>query len=242
MRQANPSRFVIISMSRSGTSLLSESLNSHPQIVCHGEVFHPNPVGHLKDNFIEQSFDQVVQLRAENPSAFLDWVFDRPGVTAAGFKMWQSQNPDGCDSLLADHSVAKIIYERPNVLARFSSSLLVRTTGVYNLGADKKRSTGLDQRVAFDLRQFRAYLAKHRETFLDLRQRARGRVLDLTYTDLLSSGFADVQAFLGVSRQDLALQKQKLHGSDILRRFDDSHHDAIRAELGRIGHEDWWLE
>jgi hypothetical protein len=242
MKYLHPSRFVIVTMSRSGTSLLSETLNSHSQIVCHGEVYHPNPVWHIKDKFVERSFEEVLKFRAADPVAYLEWVYQRPDVAAVGFKMWRSQNPEVCDALLADESVSKIIYERTNVLARYSSSNLVHASGVYNMGKDQKRSKSLDQKVAFDLHKFRATLAKHRDGYTNIRQRAKGHVLDLTYDGLVSGGFADILAFLGVGQTDLTPQKQKLHGSDILNRFEDTHHAEIRAELVRIGHEEWCRE
>ena len=42
---ASTTRFVILAAPRSGSNLLCTLLNSHPEILCHHEVF--NPVGHL---------------------------------------------------------------------------------------------------------------------------------------------------------------------------------------------------
>jgi hypothetical protein len=34
-------------------------------------------------------------------------------------------------------------------------------------------------------------------------------------------------------------QMQRLHPSNILLRFEPAQHEAIRAELNRIGHDEW---
>jgi LPS sulfotransferase NodH len=49
--------FVIVAMQRSGTLLLTKTINSHPNVVCMEEVFHPQ----APDN---ESFAQFCQLRA----------------------------------------------------------------------------------------------------------------------------------------------------------------------------------
>ena len=37
--------FVIVAMPRSGTTVLSKMLDSHPDVVCLSEVFHPEATG-----------------------------------------------------------------------------------------------------------------------------------------------------------------------------------------------------
>lgn len=158
-------KFVILSDSRSGTSLLSETLNSHPDIVCHGEVFHPTPASHIKIHEDEITIDDLVSLREQDPAKFMDVIYNRPNVQAVGFKMWRSQNPEMCDSLMEDESVAKIIYERTNVLARYASSRLVKATGIYNLKAGAGRPEKLNTKIRFDEGEFEKYARRHRNIF-----------------------------------------------------------------------------
>lgn len=235
-------KFVIMSDSRSGTSLLSETLYSHPEILCHGEVFHPNPVHHLRGTLKPLSVEEIKRRREEDPARFIDEVFDQPNYGAVGFKMWRAQNPEYCDRLLADPSVLKIIYERENVLARYSSSRLVKATGVYNMTPSGKRSQALEKLVSFDAGSFRSYLERHRELFEHYRAKARGRVLDLTYSDLVRNGFSEVLTFLGVEDIPLSPQKARLHSSDILSRFEPDAQDTIFRTLNEIGRPEWRTE
>ncbi|PLL11133.1 hypothetical protein C0V75_17770 [Tabrizicola sp. TH137] len=237
-----PRRFVILSGSRSGTSLLSETLNVHPEILCHGELFHPTPASHIKRQEGDLSVEEAVALRDRDPIGYLDWALTRPGVAAAGFKMWRSQQDAVCDRLLADEATLKIIYERENVLARFSSSRLVKATGIYNINSERARPGKLNTLVDFNRKAFLGYFDAHRALFAGYRARARGPVLDLTYRDVIETGFSRVLAFLGVAEQALPPQKQRLHSNEILSRFAEADRDAIRKTLAEIGHPEWVSE
>ncbi|MDS9468647.1 sulfotransferase [Paracoccus sp. MBLB3053] len=232
-------KFVILSDSRSGTSLLSETLNSHPQIVCHGEVFHPTPRGHIKIREEERTLDQLVALREQDPVSFMRLVYDRPGAQAVGFKMWRNQNSEECDRLMADDSVAKIIYERTNILARFASSRLVKATGIYNLAPGAARPARLESKITFDRAEFDKYRARHERIFSTYRQNSRGPVLELTYKSLVEKGFDEVLSFLGAPLQPLAPQKEKLHDSRIIERFESAHHPLIVSTVTEMGCAEW---
>lgn len=238
----SPRRFVILSGSRSGTSLLSETLNVHPEILCHGELFHPTPASHIKRQEGDLSLEEAVALRDSDPSGFLDWALNRPRVAVAGFKMWRSQHEAICDRLLADEETLKIIYERENVLARFSSSRLVKATGIYNLKSEKARPEKLDTLVDFNRKAFFDYLDAHRALFSAYREKARGRVLYLTYHDIVENGFSRVLQFLGVSEVALLPQKQRLHSNEILLRFAEKDRETIRKILDEVGHPEWISE
>lgn len=237
-----PLQFVILSDSRSGTSLLSETLNSHPEILCHGEVFHPSPAHHIKGDRKGLTLEDAVALRDHDIDAYMAWVYDHPEARAVGFKMWRSHNQSACDDLIADRTVHKIIYERTNVLARFSSSRLVQATGIYNLPPGKARPGKLDTRITFDRKAFAAYLNKHQSLFSHYRNAAKGPVLDIAYEAIRDGDFSTVLNFLGVSQQDLTPQKAKLHGSAIIDRFEPQFHDTIRAVLDAAGHPEWAAE
>lgn len=66
-----PRRFIVLGHGRSGSSLLVESLNRHPAIHCHGEIFH-NDLPHR-----EAAFGAVYQ----------------PGASAAGFCREHAHHP-----------------------------------------------------------------------------------------------------------------------------------------------------
>lgn len=234
-------RFVILSEARSGTSLLTETLDSHPEITCHGEVFHPDPAWHFRGSMAEWSTDALLKLRAEK-AAFLDRVFDQPDVKAVGFKMWRIQAPDECERLLADGLVSKIILERRNKLSQFSSTLLAHQTGVWNLGADAGDRHLRPAPLVFNAGAFRNFVAFQEDTFAYYRSEAVGPVLNISFSSLVQDGFDRVQDFLGVQGRPLDPQKRRLHGTDILARFQQADHAAIRAELESLGQPGWATE
>lgn len=240
-RSTDCTRFVILSEARSGTSLLTETLNSHPEITCHGEVFHPDPAWHFRGTMAEWSNDSLLKLRAEK-ATFLDRVFDQPGATAVGFKMWRVQEPDECARLLADGSVSKIILERRNKLSQYSSMLLAHQTGIWNLSANSGGKKLESAPLVFNARAFRKFIAYQTETFDYYRSQATGPTLNISFSSLVQDGFDGVQDFLGVQRQPLDPQKRRLHGTDILARFQQSDHAAIRAELNSLGQPGWVTE
>jgi hypothetical protein len=235
-------RFVILSGSRSGTTLLCDTLNSHPDILCHGEPFHPAPYDHLRGDMGGLDVEGAVALRERDPQAFLTWVYNHPEVKTVGFKMWQSHAPDICEQLMADPSMPKIIYERPNVLARFSSSRLVWKTGVHNIKLGNARSDTLDHLLDFHTKTFVEYLRQHTEMFAHYRAASVGPVLDITFDSIKGGDYAQVLGYLGMENMALVPQNIKLHTSSIIDRYNPAHHNAIRVVLNDLGHPEWVSE
>ncbi|SIQ90831.1 hypothetical protein SAMN05421641_11741 [Paracoccus thiocyanatus] len=238
-----PTRFAILSDARSGTSLLTATLNSHPDVICHGEIFHQAPKDyHIKVPREEVDPEEVLSLRENDTQRFVELVYNRPSTKAVGFKMWRSQNPRYCDELLEDESVAKIIYERSNVLAKYSSSQLAKQTGIWNLNSGAERPDMLDKKLTFNPEQFQNYVKRHKGMFNFYRANSKGRTLDISYLDVVNRGFSEVLDFIGVSPVALKPKKEKLHTSTILDRFEESEHDIIIKSLDEIGHSEWLHE
>ncbi|WP_148044829.1 hypothetical protein [Paracoccus pantotrophus] len=236
-------KFVILSDAHSGTSLLTATLNSHPEIICHGEIFHPDPKDyHIKVPKEEIDPQRLLALREQDAQKFVELVYDRQGVNAVGFKMWRSQNARCCDELLEDQGISKIIYERKNVLAKFSSMLLAKETGVWNINPGAARPKSLDKRLVFNASQFINYFKKHEDLFQLYRNSSKGRTLEISYLDIVDSGFSSVLEFIDVSNMNLAPKKEKLHGSSIMDRFREDDHDAIVETLNKLNRPEWVLE
>jgi len=234
-----PRRFVIFSAARSGTSLLSSTLNTHPNIFTHGEIYHPRPKWHLRGTFADWSDEQTIAARADK-IGYLKMVFDQAGADVVGFKMWHSQEPQICDSLLAIPAVSNIIYERENRLAQYASGALAKQSGIWNRSAQNAPYKGRDSEpVEFNARRFLSYVRRQEKTFAHYRKYAKGPVLDMTYADLTTRGFHPVLRFLGVPEVNLEPQKQKLHSSNIIARFQPSAHKEVHAVLKDLGHPEW---
>lgn len=232
-------RFVIFSSARSGTSLVTATLEKHPEIFMHAEIFQKKRENHILKAF-RDSHD--VEALAAQPRrlarAVLDWT---PGPPVVGFKMWTWQAPAVARELLADAEVHKIVIERRNRLAAFSSVRLAFTTGTWNRwpGDGPAPPPPL---LPFDAAEFAEFCNRQKGLFADYRARARGPVLELAYVELPDPGIAAIQDFLGVERRDLAPRRVKLYSDDIMARFEPAAHAAIREALERAGHPEWATE
>lgn len=234
-------KFLVLSNARSGTSLLTETLNSHPDIVCHGEIFHPDPTWHLKGTFANLSVEEKLEKRS-NIEDFVDSVFDQPGAVAVGAKMWLDQNPEWCANFLADESIYKIIYERGNKLAQFSSGELAKRTQIWNLNPGQKLAAGSDIKLSFDEKAFSRFIEHQSKSFDYYRSNAKGPVLEVKFDTIASGDFEGVLKFLQVKKVPLQPQKSKIYSSDILDRYKEDDHELILKMLHDLKHEEWAFE
>lgn len=115
-------RFVIFATPRSGSNMLCSLLNSHPQCVCHHELFNPRGIRlalHLRE--APPAMPDLVQ-RDARPLEFLAQVMDDWGGSGAtGFKMTGTQNETVFEHLLDDTGVRKILLQRSNTLRELVS-------------------------------------------------------------------------------------------------------------------------
>jgi hypothetical protein len=111
-------------------------LNEHPEIACHGEVFHGRNVVHVRITHIPEGPErealklELCALRGRDPFAYLERVYalgaERPIV---GFKIFERHNPNILEYLLGEASIRKVVLFRANGLARYASLRLAHETG-----------------------------------------------------------------------------------------------------------------
>lgn len=108
-------RFVILAAPRSGSNMLCAMLGSHPQILCHHEIFNPQGI-RLALQLRETGFVLgTVAEREQNPAAFLARIWaNAHNFSCVGFKLTHRQNELVYRRLLADATVAKVILRRQN--------------------------------------------------------------------------------------------------------------------------------
>lgn len=237
MAEAVPKvRFVLFSSPRSGTTLVTDTLKTHPGAYVHAEIYQPKHENHIRPEF-RQKFD--VEALARRPRKLARAILDvTPGPPVVGFKMWTWQAPRAANALLRDPGVHKIVLERENKLAGFSSAQLAWKTGRWNRwpnDAEAPPAPLLD----FDEAEFDAFLERHRKLFGNYRGAAEGPSLWLEYLDLPEPGLDRIQRFLGLEPLPLPPRRLKMHAEDILARFAPAGHDRIRRKLERLGREDW---
>ena len=123
-------RFVILNATRTGSNFLCTVLNSHPDILCHHEIFNPHVIGvarHLQGSDFRLG---TMEERESDPVDFLDRVWRTDlGRSAVGFKMCLWQHEPAYRAVLPDTSVRKILLKRRNRVKSFVSLLLARQTG-----------------------------------------------------------------------------------------------------------------
>jgi len=123
-------RFVVVAAPRTGSNWLCTLLDSHPEILCHHELF--NPVGihvAVSQHGRDLGFGSVVE-REREPFRLLEraWRLDL-GHRAVGFKMNRDQNPSVLRQVLEDRSIRKIVMHRSNRVRTYVSERIAETNG-----------------------------------------------------------------------------------------------------------------
>jgi LPS sulfotransferase NodH len=238
-----PTKFVVFSQARSGSSLLVETLNNHYDIYCHGEIFHEITEWHIRKEYVAAFGLPDCQ------SSQVDFCYSvlsfANGRQAVGFKMWLDQAPDPGLVLLKDENIKKIILIRENRLAQFSSAVLARETGVWNLTIHKDcklQTVDNPPRIGFSATAFKKFVEFQDNIFKTYESAGRGEILRLKYVDVARLEFDKIYDFLGVELVAPEPAKQKLYSSDILSRFHPSHKNEILDVLATLGAPEWISE
>ena len=236
-------RFVILGNHRSGSTLLASWLHGHPQIICHGEIFHRR-IQVKTDKGISLDRDELERFSADW-RALLNAIFaQQPRVAAVGFKMWQSQKPEACRYLLADEDVFKIILVRRNVLARYSSHLLATRDRIWiqHRGQDLPSRFSEAPLDDFDRQGFLKFVKLHFDMYGFYKVFSRGRTLSLDYEQLVQQGATTVVRFLGLDPHGQKAPIDKVRSSNILSRFETRLHPEILATLEALKRPEWVAE
>ena len=181
-------RFVILNAPRTGSNFLCTVLNSHPDILCHHEIFNPHVIGvarHLQGADFRLG---TTEEREGDPIDFMRRIWLRnEGHLAVGFKLCLRQHEAAYHAVVADRSVRKIILKRRNRIKTFASLLLARQTGEWVV-YDDCRQPGPRPAIHIDIAALRDNIALHehyyRETEEALRQSNQAYLI-LWYEDLI---------------------------------------------------------
>jgi len=199
---------VILSRPRSGSTMLVDLLDQHPDMRCFGELFHPHMIllgidperGEIRDT------DPVaLRERTARPVAFLRAMAAQGAAARVGFKHIIEHDETLLARLAADPKLKIVLLTRRDALAEFRSRVRALRTGEwYSIPA--AQGGGAAAPLPLRGREFM--------TFFELRRQqlgrteaalapaeAAGRVLRVCYEDLERGGAArgEVWAFLGLS-------------------------------------------
>jgi hypothetical protein len=114
--------------------MLCTLLGSHPEILCHHEVFNPDGAFYALE-LRDGSFDLGgIEQRNRDPLAFLERVWSADlGHSHVGFKMTHRQNETVLDTVLRDADVRKIVLRRQNRVRTFVSQRISEETGQWEV-------------------------------------------------------------------------------------------------------------
>lgn len=126
-------RFLIACQPRTGSNWLCAMLQSHPQILCHHEVFHADEiyyaVGHRDGRLAHLGSARERDL---DPAGFLERLWREDfGRQAVGLKLLGDQAPELRLQLFADTGVKKVVLRRQSRLRAYVSLLRARASGFW---------------------------------------------------------------------------------------------------------------
>jgi LPS sulfotransferase NodH len=211
-------RFVILAAPRTGSNLLCTLLNSHPDVLCHHELFNPNGIFYALE-YRDGSMDLgSMEARDREPLAFLQRVWEHPlGASCVGFKMTRGQNDAVMRALIGDPGVLKILLYRRNRLKTFVSEQLARQTDQWEVYARDQLVTGAP-RLHIDVESFRAHCDLNERFYQDIEHALRSgrqRWIEVAYEDLLSgSEHVRLLEFLGVGATRAKLTQCSIKQND----------------------------
>jgi hypothetical protein len=143
-------KFLIVAAPRSGSNYLCTLLNSHPDVLCHHEVFNPRGI-FLALDFRNGSIDLgSPRDRDEDPWGFLDRLWKIPTSTSCvGLKITRGQAEPVLEELLYDTRIKKIVLRRRNRLKTLVSELIAEKTGQWELYCQMEKIDPPKIRVEF---------------------------------------------------------------------------------------------
>jgi LPS sulfotransferase NodH len=202
-------RFVVVAAPRTGSNWVCSMLNSHPEILCHHEIFNPEGIHYALDH---RAGDMDIGTPEERDAAPLDFIgrlWRRDfGKRLVGFKINRGQNEAAFRHLLADKGVSKLVLVRRNRVKTFVSEMVAEKTGRWESygRADGDKPAG---RLEVDVEALRRHVALNRDYYARVRGALRSsgqQYLEVTYENLKGEAeWRNILRFLGVAPNARAL-------------------------------------
>ena len=226
--------------------MLVSVLDGHPQVRCHGELFRRNKVGKKGALKVLRKIDPAYEsadYRDEHHDAYIKAVrkAEKDKSPFFGFKLMLNQADNARAGFIKNGDYRKILLRRDNLLAIYSSNLIVRETGQGNV---KQHQQVARVRVEFKPRGFYRFLDKHLEKYEQARRLLAGSVgddfLETSYLDICTAeGMDAVFRFIGANPalNPGSTGTKKRNTSQIVERF--TNPDVVESCLADLGHLDW---
>ena len=207
-------KFVILAAPRTGSNYLCSTLNTHPDILCHHELFHADKIYYAR-NLTQGEIDLgTISYRNRMPKKFIQKIWQQTfDSSAIGFKLLSGQNPQAFDLVLKDKSIKKILLLRRNQLRTYVSLLIAKKTNIWSVEKSKPKNDS-QVSVEINLDSFYEYINNSQTYYQRLRNKlnkSQQLFLEITYEDLFGRDRQEVQSktldFIGVKPLSNSLQE-----------------------------------
>lgn len=207
--------FVIISPGRTGSNHLSSLLDSHGDVLCHGELFGEKNISFANEN--------KLHLNNENFRKFLPYLFTKYHLAvdrkynAVGFRLLLDQNQKLIKKIVVDRKIKKIFLLRRNELKRYISTKLAEQTEVWHLRYGHKKDS--NEKIEFIIDDFvesRLWLERELKKYSALLEKNKQEYLVIFYEDLNKQSCTDkILTFLNLPIKQLTSTQVKLNPEEL---------------------------
>ena len=147
-------------------------LDSHPDILCHHELFNPEGI-HIAWSLRGSGFSLGdLPARQADPLGLLERAWQQHlDFRAVGFKLNIHGPPEVQAAVLEDPAVLKIVLERRSRIRSFLSEQIAERTGVWESYPDSRRQEESTAAVHVDAADLLGHAERNRRYYAGLRQR-----------------------------------------------------------------------
>jgi len=210
-------RFIILAAPRTGSNLLCTLLNSHPEVLCHHELFNPDGIFYALDYRDGSLHFGSEGERDRAPFEFLQRVWENTeGASCVGFKMTRGQNDTVMRDLIEDSGVLKVVLYRKNRLKTFVSELIARQTDQWEVYAGDELVTDTPK-IRVDVESLKAHCELNERFYEDIQhslQTKQQPFIEMVYENIFSrSEHIRLLEFLGLEAAQVRLAQSSIKQS-----------------------------
>lgn len=178
---------MVLATPRSGSNWLCTLLDSHPQVLCHHELFNPDGI-HLAWSLRGSDFSLgSPDLQQRDPLQLLQMAWERSlGRQSVGFKLNVGQAEAVFSAVLDDPAVRKVVVTRRNRVRAYVSERIAEASGQWESFPDSAPPARVAG-VQVDVEALKQHAARNSEYLDDLEQRleiAGQQALRVHYEDI----------------------------------------------------------
>lgn len=225
--------FIIVAEMRTGSTLLSTTLDGHPRVRCYGELLHGED---LPDNQVPGCERRRLTGGELIRRAFAGEAFEAVGFRAMAFLPPPSepQWSDAWDSLRGVEGLRVIYLTRQDRLAQYASTVIAEQTGLYHPHDNDPIYLPENRpRIEIDARAFKGWIKDRDRLFGRRRRQVQGKLsLEINYERLTGAWpetIMKVQAFLSVAPLELRPAKRKQETRPLSEAI--ANYEQLRKEL-----------